>query len=38
MRETLTEHNLSAAFGMGLRLDVADGRYSARRRIASHRR
>jgi iron complex transport system ATP-binding protein len=38
MEETLTEHNLSAAFGMSLRLDLADGRYSARRRVASHRR
>ncbi len=38
MEETLTEHNLSAAFGMSLRLDLADGRYSARRRVATHRR
>lgn len=38
MKQTLTEHNLSAAFGMSLRLDLADGRYSARRRVATHRR
>jgi iron complex transport system ATP-binding protein len=35
--ETLTEDNLSNTFGLLLELDQRDGRYAARRRIATHR-
>ncbi|MBA3310284.1 MAG: ABC transporter ATP-binding protein [Nocardioidaceae bacterium] len=35
---TLTETVLAQTFGMPLRLDHVDGRYSARRRLAAHRR
>ncbi|MBA2699428.1 MAG: ABC transporter ATP-binding protein [Nocardioidaceae bacterium] len=38
MTDTLTEENLSATFGLSLSLDKSAGRYSARRRLSSHRR
>ena len=37
LEETLTEANLSNTFGMSLRLHHADGRWSARSRVGSHR-
>ncbi len=38
MAETLTEENLSLTFGLSLSLNESAGRYSARRRVGSHRR
>lgn len=35
---TLTQQALSATFGLPLTLERADGRYSARRRLSTHRR
>ncbi|MEP6667160.1 MAG: ABC transporter ATP-binding protein [Nocardioidaceae bacterium] len=37
LRSTLTEDALSETFGLPLRLDHEDGRYSARRHIGAHR-
>jgi iron complex transport system ATP-binding protein len=37
LSETLTEDNLSSTFGLLLELDHRDGRYTARRRIGTHR-
>jgi iron complex transport system ATP-binding protein len=38
LEATLTADSLSTTFGMPLRLEVADGRYAARRRLRSRRR
>ena len=38
LEEALTEETLSQTFGLSLQLDHVDGRYSARRRIGTHRR
>ena len=37
LEETLTEEALSETFGLALRLQVEEGRYSARRRVGVHR-
>ncbi len=37
IESTLTQEALSATFGLPLTLQRADGRYSARRRLRSHR-
>ncbi len=37
LADTLTEANLTEAFGLPLQLSSADDRYSARRRVTSHR-
>lgn len=38
LETTLTEDTLSSTFGLTLDLDHRDGRYSARRRVGTHRR